>query len=153
MRRIVRRLLILAGCAAVAIYLAPWIAYWYFLDGVDELPTVKDRVMVQDQIPEAWARFGGEGDVRFDRMSPWTFVIQFSEAAWSGARPVHSHGALVANAYAGQYLGDLKRSGGKVRDWHGCRAALTIWITRNMTAESVLIELDESTYYRRESDT
>lgn len=123
-----------AGLIAITALLAglgPWALYWIGLQGVETLPSPPSAMATAEQRAVAWKRLRGRGPPSVPRLDPCAYLLAVATGA------PQDPGVLAAWQVASAHLLEHRRHGG-MRGWHLSGAALTIWITRNWTAEQIL---------------
>lgn len=133
-RRLLRYLVLLVAALLLAM---PLVLYQLGLSGVQGVPG-KPRVLASHERQMlVWTRAQGKDMPRMDSLNPYSFAF----GLLSG-KP-NDPGLVVASWVARDYLLENGRYGG-MSWWHLSGAALTIWLSRNWSAEELLTKVLES---------
>ena len=111
---------------------APLALYWYGLHGVEERPERPRQMASAPEQQRVWTQVRGRGPVTLDPMNP--YGVTFNILAGRMTAPA---GETLAFWIARTYLLDHRRDDG-MSWWHLSSVALTIWISRNWSAEEVM---------------
>ena len=131
--RLLRRALIALVCTSlVLILVAPLALYGYGLSGVDGRPERPVQMASQAEQQRIWNHARGVGPVVIKPMNPYGFVLDFFNGQM---RP--PAGEILPYWIARAYLPEHRLNEGNL-SWHLSCAALTIWISRNWSAEEIL---------------
>lgn len=131
------RLFIRVSASVVSLVLllaliAPILLYLWGLSNVDGRPQRPNNMATSEEQSRIWKKAGGGGHVAVQAMNPFGFFGRFL-----GDSYVAPAGEVAAYWIARSYLLEHRRGEGMAA-WHTGVAALTIWITRNWSAEEIL---------------
>jgi len=133
MRRF-RQLLAVVTCATFALLLVfPLCLYWLGLSGVEGRPEKPRQLASIEQQSMIWMRARGTGTPFVSADDSYTYLASIFFVQSKRAQPDR----LVTWWVARDYLATHKRHNG-MGWWHLSGAALTIWLSRNWTAEEIL---------------
>jgi hypothetical protein len=93
---------------------------------VDGRPVPLPNTASAAQRADAWSKFRGTGSPSIPKLTPYTYFTEDNEA-----------GVRVAWFVARKYLAEHRQTQGMLW-WHLSGAALTIWLTRNLSADELL---------------
>lgn len=146
MRTALRLLLGLLCTLALLVVSSPWWIYVWGLSRVEGRPERPVVMASAEDQARVWKFARGEGAPQVESINPYGAAIDF----WRGdLRP--PPGERVAMWVARSHLMDQQRSAGML-SWHGSYAALTIWLTRNWTAEELMTAASRSPMVQRWMD-
>lgn len=117
--------------AVLLVVTGPLALYWIGLGAVESLPSPPSVMATTEQQAVAWKRVRGQGAPYIPRLNPYSYIMSVAEAA------PQDPGVLAAWYVASGHLLDHRRYRGMFW-WHLSGAALTIWVTRNWSAEQIL---------------
>lgn len=122
--------------AALVVALSPLVLYAIGLQGVEGRPQLPRQLASPAGQAAAWQSVRGVGTPDVPRLNPYTY--------WSVVSGGESKaGVLLAWQVAANHLLSHRRYRG-MHWWHLSGAALTIWLTRNWSAEQLLSKVAES---------
>lgn len=127
----------LAGIAAVLLLAGPWALYGLGLYAAGGKPKPPATMASTEQQLTAWQRMRGKGAPVVPKLNPYTYFTVAVEPS-----PEKS-GLLVAWHVASDHLREHRRYEGMLW-WHLSGASLSIWLTRNWSAEQLLSKAAES---------
>ncbi|MEO6276581.1 hypothetical protein [Roseateles sp.] len=119
------------GVLAVVVLLSPWLLYELGLSRFDTMPAKPAQMVTAEQQAWVWRLVHGTGQPKLERMSPYG-------VAWrlvSGDQPSVTPGETLAYWMARDYVWRLPRR--NMSWWHLTTGAMTIWLTRNWSAEEL----------------
>ena len=124
---------LLAGTAAALVsllLLSPWLIYAGMLASIDGRSTRPESLVPAQEQALLWRLADGTGEPRTEPMSPYGY-------AWELFAPTGppAPGETLAGWVSRDYLRAQPRRG--MLAWHLSNAALTIWLTRNWTAQEL----------------
>lgn len=118
--------------------IAPILLYPWGLSNVDGRPQRPISMATAEEQSRIWMQAGGGTKVAVQAMNPFGFFGRYL-----GDSYVAPAGEVAAYWIARSYL--LEHRGGEgMAAWHAGVAALTIWITRNWSAEEILTAASEA---------
>jgi hypothetical protein len=128
--RLTKRVVLALGSAvAIAIAALPWGLYALGLHYVDGRPTPPAQVASSSERAVVWMKARGTGLPTVPELSPYTYLLEHGAG--------NKAGVLVAWWVASEYLAEHRQKQGMFW-WHLSGAALTIWLTRNWSADELL---------------
>lgn len=138
MLRFLRRALVaVTSVLLAAVALAPWLVYEVGMSNIIGRPVPpRTNGASSVQALKVWLQLKETGPIEVDRLDPYSFALGLladaptssgSRVAWFVARN-HNTGNLQSN---------------RMLWWHISGAALTIWLTRNWTADQLLAKAYE----------
>ena len=130
MRFVMRLLAGTAGVLVGLLLLSPWLIYAVMLASIEGRPARPERLVAAQEQARIWQLADGTGALRSEPMSPYGFAWELFAPA--GQPPA---GETLAYWVSRDYLLAQPRRG--MLTWHLSNAALTIWLTRNWTAEEL----------------
>ncbi|MBI3345793.1 MAG: hypothetical protein HY020_01110 [Burkholderiales bacterium] len=124
---------LLAGTAAALVslfLLSPWLIYAAMLASIEGRPTRPESLVPAQEQVRLWRLADGTGEPRAEPMNPYGY-------AWELFVPTGqpAPGETLAGWVSRDYLRAQPRRG--MLAWHLSNAALTIWLTRNWTAQEL----------------
>jgi hypothetical protein len=128
--RVVGALLALMLAAAI---LLPWTLYWAGLHNISGRPIPSASPLTPADSANLQGYLRNNSPIFVKRLSPWTY---FPSYVLADPRPMP--GADIAWIIARQYNYTHLHDRHMIW-WHISGAALTVWLTRNWTAEQVLV--------------
>lgn len=132
MRLLRRALIALVGTFLALILVAPLALYMYGLSGVDGRPERPVQMASEAEQQRIWNQARGVGPVVIKQMNPYGYALDFFNGR---VRP--PAGEILPYWIARTYLLEHRLNSGTL-SWHLSSAALTIWISRNWSAEEIL---------------
>ena len=121
----------------------PWVLYGIGLANVNGRPIHAERISITKTEAEAlWHQLRETGPMEIEKLSPWDYVFLFV-----GKDKIHRGERLawfVARNHNAESLKDRR-----MLLWHLSGASLTIWLTRNWTAQELLAKANEIKHNRR----
>ena len=135
MRRIVTTAL---AVMTLLVVISPGIAYLYSLSRINRMPVASQLCTIPEVEKSAlWVQMREEGPLVVEPLNPWNVAMEFVFADSERRSPGQRVAWYVARAHNAQYLSDPNLQ------WHFAGAALTIWLTRNWSAEELLCRVSE----------
>jgi hypothetical protein len=128
----------LVGLVVLLALIGPPLLYLWGLSNVDGRPQRPISMATSEEQSRLWQQAGGSGRVAIQVMNPFGFFGRFL-----GDSYVAPAGEAAACWIARAYLLEHRR-GQSMAAWHASVAALTIWITRNWSAEEILTAASEA---------
>ncbi|CAM3996044.1 hypothetical protein [Roseateles saccharophilus] len=130
MRRLMRLLAGTAGVLVTLLLLSPWLLYAAMLASIEGRPAKPERMVPATEQARIWRLADGQGELRTEPMTPYGF-------AWELFAPTGqpAPGETLAYWVSRDFLQAQPHR--NMLTWHLSNAALTIWLTRNWTAEEL----------------
>ena len=136
-----KRIRIAVALIVGLIIAAPWLIYWAALWNVEgQLARPRPPYLSKERTQRLWACLGQKRPVFIQSKSPPAMAIGFLTGNISA---VQTSGDFVAWQVARHHnLSHLKNNKGIYR--HAAGAALTVWLTRNWSADEILTAADKA---------
>jgi hypothetical protein len=121
--------------ALFCIIIFPWGLYWIGLYGINGTPDLPVKIASDKAQQALWTEVGGKGSPEITPMNPSGYIYTIGSMTLSGIR--HQPELLVSWYIASNYnFNNIKFKNNLW--WHLSGAALTIWLTRNWSAEQII---------------
>ena len=135
MKRVGIAILILAlGVAAL-----PWGLYAFALGNINGRPVPPERIILaESESREIWVELKEVEPIEVEKLTPYRYVEFLLGMGENKQKPGERLAWFVARNYNSEHL-EKKR----MLYWHFSGTALTIWLTRNWSAEQLLAKAKE----------
>jgi hypothetical protein len=121
-----------ASALVVLIISLPLILYAVGLSNVQGRPIAADPSQyTQIDLAKKWSQCSEKSPLFLEPVNPWQATYDLYKADFYSARPGHRASWIVAKAH------NVKHRKGGMAEWHLSGIALTIWVSRNWTAEQL----------------
>jgi len=140
--------IIIAGLIILAVSLLffPWLLYAIGLSNIEGRPSLPtNATLTPDEAQKIWEELKEKGPIQIEKISPWHYVFMVLEA---NDKP--KSGEYLAWFVARNYNSTHMRNKRMIY-WHLSGASLTIWLTRNWSAEQLLLKAKEIKETRQHS--
>lgn len=117
----------------------PWVLYEIGLGNINRLPTLSESPGLTDaETTRLWSQLKEVGPIKVEKLNPYRYVMLLFGSESYESRAGERLAWFVARNHNAENIND-KRS----IYWHLSGAALTIWLTRNLSTEQLLTNAQE----------
>lgn len=119
--------------------LLPWGAYWIGMSNLDEFPLPPSQISITEvEKRNLWNQLREKGAINIQKQTPYEIAFSF----FSGGEREMTNGkyvtSYIAKNFAREHLKDKRNFYAQLTI-----ASLTVWITRNWTADQILQRANE----------